>query len=526
MGSPGSWVNKHGHKVGGGEWKDGIRLAQKLGFSFPKMAPHSIDTVLPAPQWPASLAHFITWCLMWDPKVRPTSREALEHEYFRDALDPLRPKSAVPRGLPRKGSTLGNAESADANQTLTTKTSLWFRKSLGARDNPPAVPEHMHTSQEHLPRPSPVHAHSVEPSANTNRNRPAATKRATWTNGTTPNAAPMQILPTIRPISPLSDASVAQASVTRTEQSDEKASKKIGRQLSVNSSGNHYADLHRQEAERALTGGNGLKSPTGSQRESFFSHLRKRARRLSGRHQVPQSPAMADAEANVGCTPWAGNRQSVLEPLPVAPAPAHPSSDPNFAELDRALQNVRYSLDVGASAINNHPKHPVKMASNPTLKRHHSLPYPKDDVPPQVPSATTKPARKSLRHPPTRYETPCEEDELLDEALASTHRAVKRLDNAPSSISVARQSARPPLGHVTSEPTFTVPYLTPSPSKDQMGVNFGSHDYTPSKAMDIPPMQAQPKAVVNSQWPTPPYDDNDWGAAAAASIFATQAAYR
>jgi meiosis induction protein kinase IME2/SME1 len=40
MGSPGGWVNKHGQRVGGGEWKDGVRLAQKLGFSFPK-ASHS-----------------------------------------------------------------------------------------------------------------------------------------------------------------------------------------------------------------------------------------------------------------------------------------------------------------------------------------------------------------------------------------------------------------------------------------------------------------------------------------------------
>lgn len=37
MGSPGGWVNKHGQKVGGGEWKEGVRLAQKLGFSFPKV---------------------------------------------------------------------------------------------------------------------------------------------------------------------------------------------------------------------------------------------------------------------------------------------------------------------------------------------------------------------------------------------------------------------------------------------------------------------------------------------------------
>lgn len=38
MGSPGAWVNKHGAKVGGGEWKEGVKLAQKLGFSFPKVS--------------------------------------------------------------------------------------------------------------------------------------------------------------------------------------------------------------------------------------------------------------------------------------------------------------------------------------------------------------------------------------------------------------------------------------------------------------------------------------------------------
>ena len=38
MGSPGNWVSKQGDKVGGGDWKDGVKLAQKLGFSFPKVS--------------------------------------------------------------------------------------------------------------------------------------------------------------------------------------------------------------------------------------------------------------------------------------------------------------------------------------------------------------------------------------------------------------------------------------------------------------------------------------------------------
>jgi len=37
MGSPGNWYDKSNNKIGGGDWKDGKRLAQKLGFSFPKV---------------------------------------------------------------------------------------------------------------------------------------------------------------------------------------------------------------------------------------------------------------------------------------------------------------------------------------------------------------------------------------------------------------------------------------------------------------------------------------------------------
>ena len=42
MGSPGNWYNKSGGKVGGGDWREGTRLAQKLGFSFPKVCFSSI----------------------------------------------------------------------------------------------------------------------------------------------------------------------------------------------------------------------------------------------------------------------------------------------------------------------------------------------------------------------------------------------------------------------------------------------------------------------------------------------------
>ncbi|KAH9827140.1 Meiosis induction protein kinase IME2/SME1 [Teratosphaeria destructans] len=528
MGSPGSWVNKHGQKVGGGEWKDGIKLAQKLGFSFPKMAPHSLESVLPAPAWPASLAHFVTWCLMWDPKVRPTSRQALEHDYFIDAIDPLRPKSSgANKMLGRKASNL--IHDSDGH-VLATKTSSWFRKSLGAKDTAaPAVPEHAQAIAGASARPPPVHANTTDPALAATKARPGATKRATWTNGANGNVAPIPILPSIRPVSPLPDSTTAQANARRTDQTTEdRQGKKIGRQLSVNSQGNHYADVHRQEAERALNGANGLKSPTGSQRESFFSHLRKRARRLSGRHPGAMSPTADDVEASAGCAPWTvnnANRQSVQsEPQSIVPVAADPSADPGFAELDKALQSVRYSLDAAAMAANNLPRQPPRVSSNPALKRHHSLPNGEGRQSP-APSANgpiSSRTRRSSRHPTNNcYETPDEEDELLDEAIASAHKAARRLDGQPGQ----HQSSRPPLPHVTSDPGIPAPYLTPSPSKDDMIANYASHDHTPSKAMDIPTAPPQ-KCNINPQWPTPPHEENDWAAQVAASIFGSQAGFR
>ena len=48
MGSPGNWVDKQNNKVGGGEWKDGVKLAQKLGFTFPKVSHASAFHLEPA----------------------------------------------------------------------------------------------------------------------------------------------------------------------------------------------------------------------------------------------------------------------------------------------------------------------------------------------------------------------------------------------------------------------------------------------------------------------------------------------
>lgn len=519
MGSPGNWYNKSGARVGGGDWREGTRLAGKLGFSFPKMAPHSMDTILQTPQWPASLSHFVTWCLMWDPKSRPTSSQALAHEFFADAVDPLRPKSSASRMLGRKHSDLSYRASKDSPEAAPTSSSKssWFRKSLIGRSDSTTGTSQASGKENVAPRPSPVHAATEIPVTKT---RPQANKRSTWNNGPS-NVAPMPILPTIKPISPLSDAVTAQASSRtpsyndpyastgqRQSNVDDKAAKKIGRQLSVASSNNHYADIHRQQAEMALTGNSGLASPPNGQKESFFSHLRKRARRFSGRQsQTPISPKSMDIEAQAGCGPWASNRSSMVVDGTDLPSPNQKVD--TYEALDKALRNVQQNLEspqMGTAPVP--PSHLVNPSS--VLKRHHSLPQqPRsvDNLRGTGP-VSSRTRRSQVPGGARQYETPDEEDELLDEVLSSTHKALKKMDR--NSI---QNDSRQSLRQSNSTLGLSNPYPTPSPSASGNAVLFGhgAAQVTPSKA-----------PTSNKQSSTPPYDygENEWAASAAASIFA------
>lgn len=506
MGSPGNWYSKSGSRVGGGEWREGLRLAAKLGFSFPKMAPHAMDTILQAPQWPASLSHFVTWCLMWDPKTRPTSSQALAHEYFSDAVDPLRPRSSASKILGRKQSDLGrNPKEASSPVPVTSKPS-WFRKSLIGRSETPEP----NLVQVVAKEPTPVRAAPVQVSSPAiespaaNKQRQAASKRSTWTNGFS-NVAPMPILPTIRPISPLSDAVTARANagyVDAHANGVQDKSKKVSRQLSVASSTNNYAEMHRQQAERALNGNTGLASPPSGQKEGFFSHLRKRARRFSGRHQTPVSPSYDDAEAQVGCGPWASNRSSMIVDQQSSPIP----KGEVYESLDKALRDVQNNLD-------GRPPVPAHQFSSTTtnLKRHHSLPQQHRSVDNLIGAARTGPISSRTRRAQAaqgvqQYEAPDEEDELLDEVLTSTRRVMKRMD----------KDTNKPLRQSASNLGLSNPYPTPSPSANGNQVLFGDGHV----AMTPKPLDLSKKTDGQYKWPTPPYEESEWAASASASIWA------
>ncbi|RPB28110.1 kinase-like protein [Terfezia boudieri ATCC MYA-4762] len=555
MGSPGNWVNKSGKKIGGGEWREGTRLAQKLGFSFPKMSPVAMEKILLPPQWPASLCDFVTKCLMWDPKNRPTSVQALQHEYFIDAVDPLRPRSTTPSRILRKHSELTTRPSRESvdQPTLSSKAS-WFRKSFigsSSRDAPVPSPVIVTTCAASPGRDSPNP--SILPEV-----RQKAEKRMTWhpSRLAPSNGAPMPILPTIRPVSPLSDAVTAQAARMSRDPSqesgrtsasdkrrsiiDEKTAKKIGRQLSVQSTNNErYTNPHHAQAVASLTAGHGLSSPTGG-KESFFSHLRKRARRLSGK--VPVSPNSDDLEAGAGCGPWSSNRSSMIIDQS-SPTTANASSSTDQKDLDRALMDVQEALEGSSTPTalglgNGSGKHSNSSQSNSSRKNFFP-PTPNASRSENSTMNNTGPissrTRRSMGKPGPRYDTPDENDELLDEAILSAAEAVRRLNGRHSvqntlshNITPVRRD-QPQLRHQGSNLSTTNEngvyrtggYPTPSPQQYRHSI---AQNYGGSRAVDVAKGRRKDD-VQHPKWPTPPYEDNEWVTAvgAFASVGAMEA---
>ncbi|KAL8700377.1 MAG: hypothetical protein Q9201_005479 [Fulgogasparrea decipioides] len=514
------------------------------------MAPHLMETILRPPQWPAALSSFVTWCLMWDPCNRPTSAQAMKHEYFADAVDPLRPKSSTSRFLGRKQySSEGkqHRDSVDGPQ-LSSKPS-WFRKSLISKDSVPALSPSGTAGQASSSRPSPIHANTVaEPPITTSKSQQFASKRATWTNSTVPaKGAPMPILPSIRPISPFSDAVTAQANIRATDNADThptatteaKASKKIGRQLSVASNGNHYGDCSRQEAEKALNGARDVMSPGGTQKEGFFSHLRKRARRLSGRPQAPTSPTPHGMEANAGCSPWQSNRGSVNYDSGAIIDPML-RNEMSPGEIEKALQSPSYVVGVSPSPSvppsHKSSQYYVSLGSHPVPERQPSLTKARAPEGAPIQGAATPISgrtRRALQHstnPSQMYETPDEEDELLHEALYSASKAAKGMDRrsraeGQRTAMAYKDVSQHSMQHSAEQSAVLNPYPTPSPSAKGSGTLYNQNLLaTPAQPLNI--NRSRPKEDIAPRWPTPPYEENEWAAAAAASIFAAGSIYQ
>lgn len=452
------------------------------------MAPVPMESILATPTWPTSLAHFVTWCLMWDPRSRPTSVQAIQHEYFKDAVDPLLPRTSTPSRIVKKTSELTMKPSRDSmTDSIPTleKKGSWFRKSFMVSPPPTTNPE----------------------------TRPRPEKRSTWHapkvssgDGQVNNGAPMMILPSIRPVSPLSDAVSVQAargengtsSSKERRSKEEKAVKKIGRQLSVASKKSHENDGYTNGVQQAVDklngnvpGGGSLTSPVG-RGESFFSHLRKRARRLSSRTSgLPPSPEDDDLETGVGCGMWGAkdsgsNRSSMLVDSPG-----------DVSGIDKAIKEVDAAL-VDSNGV--YRSNSANMRRNLSFPPTPNASRAGETVVNGVAQTPTFPrTRRSVRNTKQRYETPDEQDEIADEVLAAASCGYSSRQTSQTYEAPTHKSSNKDLGHVSA----TNGYPTPS-------TQAGNQYY--AKGMDISGKMRRDDEMMDPKWPTPPSEgDAGWG---------------
>lgn len=320
-----------------------------------------------------------------------------------------------------------------------------------------------------------------------------------------------------------------------------KASKKVGRQLSVASNGNHYSDSHRSDAERASNGNRDSMSPNGYQKEGFFSHLRKRARRLSGRPQAPLSPDSDDLAATAGCAPWPSNRSSmVLDSTMETPMKKY------LADGEKTFQHGRHGVDVlsspNVSQLQKGAGAYVANSASTSSERHH--PVPQGQAPRTLEtlnasnassgpvSSRTRRALHMSTQPVQMYETPDEKDELCHDAVdgappAAIHmdRCKRVEDDKYHHTPTNKEKTQYPSHPVSNHGALSSPYPTPSPSARRNGVLFNSSlAIEPATPLSIP--KAARTEELHPKWPTPPDEENEWAAAAAASIFAASSVFQ
>ncbi|KAF7727789.1 hypothetical protein EC973_007020 [Apophysomyces ossiformis] len=69
---------------GGEEWREGVKLAQKIGFEFPQLPPKPLDSVIPTAS--ASMLDLLQQFLFLDPNRRITANNALLHPLFTNGI--------------------------------------------------------------------------------------------------------------------------------------------------------------------------------------------------------------------------------------------------------------------------------------------------------------------------------------------------------------------------------------------------------------------------------------------------------
>ncbi|GAA94109.1 uncharacterized protein L969DRAFT_93494 [Mixia osmundae IAM 14324] len=138
LGNPGPdyGFNESGEPIGGGDWPDGVQLASKVGFNFPKMKPIPLPSLFDNEKVPPQLIDCIAGLLRFEPTRRRTTRQCLEHAFFREVAPLL-----LPKALPSRSSSSASRSAAQLEGTMPVPV-------MSPRDLPPS---HSHPAMMSAP---------------------------------------------------------------------------------------------------------------------------------------------------------------------------------------------------------------------------------------------------------------------------------------------------------------------------------------------------------------------------------------
>ncbi|KAI6162181.1 kinase-like domain-containing protein [Pisolithus thermaeus] len=140
-------TDSRGKPLGGGRWNKGLKIAKQLNFAFPKSQPKDFYSYFDR-SVPRKLIECISDLLKYDPDLRLTSRQCLEHPYLIEAL---------PQNVPPMPPAL-------YVQTLSTTPAKphingapFFMPSASPRSIPPSHSHNSLPKSSYPPNPHPIH---------------------------------------------------------------------------------------------------------------------------------------------------------------------------------------------------------------------------------------------------------------------------------------------------------------------------------------------------------------------------------
>ncbi|KAI0651877.1 kinase-like protein [Trametes meyenii] len=132
-------LDERGKPIGGGKWPKGVKLARAVGFQFPEAPPKNFYALFDR-SVPIKLVECIADLLKYDPDLRLTSKQCLEHPYLLETTPLNNPPG--PPGIRAGVATSGNGLYAPSPQRNGTSP-VRSLPSVPPRSVPPS---HSHNS--------------------------------------------------------------------------------------------------------------------------------------------------------------------------------------------------------------------------------------------------------------------------------------------------------------------------------------------------------------------------------------------